>query len=83
MIDIMSLTKSFWTATNVKELDKTSNFYGVIYIFHESGKFSYFCNKNMEGNFAVVDLATNSNAQLNATFVGIRPVIETPTSNIK
>lgn len=83
MLDIMSLTKSFWTATNVKELDTTSKFYGVIYIYHESGKFSYFCNKDMEGNFAVVDLATNSDAQLNATFVGIRPVIETPSVNIK
>ena len=83
ILDIMSLTNSFWTSTNVQEFDSSSHFYGVIYIYKESSKYSYFCNKDMTSNFAVVDLATNSNAQLNATFVGIRPVIETPTSNIK
>lgn len=82
-LDIMSLTKSFWTATNVQELDTTSHFYGVIYVYRENSKYDYFCDKNMVPNFAVVDLATNNNYQLNATFVGIRPVIETPTSNIK
>ena len=83
ILDIMSLTNSFWTATNVQEFDSSSHFYGVIYIYKESSKYSYFCNKDMTSNFAVVDLATNNNYQLNATFVGIRPVIETPTSNLK
>lgn len=82
-LDIMSLTKSFWTSTNVQELDTTSHFYGVVYVYRENSKYDYFCDKDMTSNFAVVDLATNSNYQLNATLVGIRPVIETPTSNIK
>ena len=83
MIDILALTKSFWTSSNVRDYNTTGSYFGVIYIKRGDSKHDYLCDKTMPEIYAIVDTATDSSYQMGATFLGIRPVIETPTSNIK
>ena len=79
---IMSMTKSFWTASNLKDYDPSNNYYGAIYIHLEEGREDTICKYN-NTIWAFVDFAASGRAGYGATLVGIRPVIETPSSNIK
>ena len=83
MIDILALTKSFWTSSNVRDYNSSSTYFGVIYIKRGAEKHDYFCDKTMPETYAIVDSATDGTYQMGATLVGIRPVIETPSSNIE
>lgn len=83
MMDILALTKSFWTSSNVRDYNSSSSYFGVLYIKRADQKFDYFCNKTMYETYAIIDTSSDSAYQMGATFIGIRPVIETPTSNLK
>lgn len=70
--DWLSMTDSYWTMTNVKEIDPTNNYYGAysVFVLLDAKLWS-------DGD---------ANAQswyINNTASGIRPVIETTIKNIK
>ena len=83
MDEILSLTKSFWTSSNVRDYNSSASYFGVIYIKRGEEKYNTFCSKKMPEVYSIVDIATDGSYQYGATLIGIRPVIETPTSNIK
>ncbi len=83
MFEILGMTKSFWTSSNVRDYSSTAIYFGAIYIKCGEEKYDYFCNKNMPEVYSIVDVATDSSYQIGGTSVGIRPVIETPKSNLK
>ena len=83
MFTILGMTKSFWTSSNVRDYRSNAIYFGAIYIKRGEEEYDYFCSKNMYEVYSIIDTATDSSYQMGGTGAGIRPVIETPTSNIK